>query len=275
MRAYAKVNLSINNLGKKGDFHMLDMIIAEIDLYDDIDIVINKNTKDIRVFGMNVENNIMCKAAKVFMKHSNIDCGLDIYINKKIPQEAGLGGGSSDAACVLKLLNELFETNLSVQDLLDMASEIGSDVSFFICGGICRCKGRGERVRQISKEKIKNMLILKPNFGLSTKKVFTESDAFEIISQEEKNNIIEDDILNHTFDPKKLFNDLEKAANIVCFKKSYNGIEFYKEVLIKCGATFAIMSGSGSTVVGFFDTTELLEKAYEKLKKEDYEVYKV
>lgn len=273
MRAYAKVNLTINNLGKKGDFHLLDMIIAEIDLYDEIEIKINEKNNDIRIFGMDIKNNIMCKAAEVFMRRYNINSGLDIYINKKIPQEAGLGGGSSDAACVLKILNELFEMNLTATEMLDMASEIGSDVSFFIYGGICRCTGRGEKVKQISKERIKNILIVKPNFGLSTKEVFIESDSFKCINQKEKNDIIEKDIKNNCFDPLKLFNDLEMAANSLCIKKGYSKIEYYKEQLFSLGAQNAIMTGSGSTVVGLFNTCDELNVAYEKLINSGYEVY--
>lgn len=264
MRAYAKINLSLNNLGKVGSMHKLDMIISEIDLYDDIHIEKTDN-HNISIIGMNIplEKNLIYKAARKFLDYNNIETGLNIYIEKHIPEEAGLGGGSSDAACVLKLLNEMFETKNSISELEKLAFELGSDVVFFIHGGICRVSSFGEKVRKISNEKISSGFVIKPAYGLSTKEVFIESDKYPV---EDKTHIL-DQIENHI---KKgnvpydlLFNDLELPADNLSKKVSNMTIVDYKKMLSENSKVKKVlMSGSGSSifVLGDVEKIDLIDE---------------
>ena len=262
MRVYAKINLAINNLGKKGSMHELDMIVGEVSLYDEVTISVNESSQ-IEINGMDIplEKNLMYKAAKKFLEYNGINKGVTINIEKHIPEEAGLGGGSADAACVLKLMNEIFKTSNSVEELTSIAIPLGSDVPFFLYGGICRVKGFGEVVTKISDQRINNVTIIKPRYGLSTKDVFEESDLFGAEVKTDALDTIEREIRNGIIPWEKLFNDLEFPADNISKSKGIS-ISEYKSILLENGAKVSLMSGSGSSIfcVGEIEGEKLKNK---------------
>ncbi|NTU61641.1 MAG: 4-(cytidine 5'-diphospho)-2-C-methyl-D-erythritol kinase, partial [Caldiserica bacterium] len=147
-RCSAKINwdLYITGLLENG-YHALDSIVAPIDLFDDIGIAITNGTGIAVECGISPgQENLAWKAADKFLKHTGLDFKIEIKITKRIPSGAGLGGGSSDAACVLKALNKMLECKLDREELKDIAQTIGSDVPCFIHEGWRRMTGRGEVV---------------------------------------------------------------------------------------------------------------------------------
>lgn len=268
MRAYAKINIALNNLGLKENMHELDMVVCEIELFDDI--YIEKVEKDIVIEGMDIplESNLIYKAAVMFLEYNKIKSGLKIKIEKRIPSEAGLGGGSSDACAVLKLLNELFETNNSIEQLESMAIKLGSDVPFFLYGGISRVSGIGQKIKKISNKRLKNIIIIKPPYGFKTKDVFRESDKYEVIEKKAEIDRIELLIKENKDYTKFIFNDLEAPANNLINR--VDDIYYYKSKLLECGAKSSLMTGSGSCVVGFVedDIDEVYNRIVQKLKYE-------
>src|SRR5947209_5213569 len=148
--APAKINLSLRVLGKRPDgFHEIETLIAPMALYDTIEIKKQNRWIDFNCDDPTIsagDDNLVVRAARLFLEQAKIKSGLSIKLQKRIPHGAGLGGGSSDAAATLRGLNQLFETNLSSDELAKLASAIGSDVPFFISQSTALCKARGEVV---------------------------------------------------------------------------------------------------------------------------------
>jgi 4-diphosphocytidyl-2-C-methyl-D-erythritol kinase len=147
LHAYAKINIGLHILGKRSDgFHNLETVFREIDLFDVIDLESHETiemTADSILVPVD-ESNICVKAAQILQKEQNIRDGIMIHLKKNIPIGAGLGGGSSDAAAVLRGLNKFWELKLTNEQLSDVAAKIGSDVPFFIEGGNAYASGRGD-----------------------------------------------------------------------------------------------------------------------------------
>src|SRR6266545_2248111 len=170
--APAKINLSLKILGRRNDsFHELDTLIVPISLYDEIRIDKGRNGIKFHCDDPSVpqdDDNLAVRAAKAFFETTKIEPAISIELKKKIPNGAGLGGGSSDAASVLLALNELFEAKLSRKVLAEMAEPIGSDVPFFLFQSAALCKGHGEMVSPIKLKRQFSLLLLKPGFAIST-----------------------------------------------------------------------------------------------------------
>jgi len=170
--APAKINLSLRILNRRADgFHEIDTFIAPISLCDELTIERNKEGIDFRCDEPSVptgDGNLVVRAAKTFFERTNLKPAVAIELRKKIPQGAGLGGGSSDAAATLIALNQLFKIKLSLEELAELGSGIGSDVAFFIFGSAATCSGRGEIVKPKKLEQQLSILLLKPAFQVST-----------------------------------------------------------------------------------------------------------
>lgn len=179
VNAPAKINWYLNILDKKSDgYHNIQSVMQTIDLYDTLEI--NKiDTRDINIIieGKNKynisigENNLITKAAKALGVY-----GIEVKLTKRIPVEAGLGGGSSDAAATISALNDMFELGYKKSELAEKAAKIGADVPFFIYGGACIAEGIGEILTPIEPVKSYDILIEKPEIGLSTKMIYELMD---------------------------------------------------------------------------------------------------
>jgi len=240
--ACAKINLSLRVLGRRSDgFHEIETLIAPISLCDEIKIKLRLGKKEIafRCDDASVPkggDNLVLRAASMFFEETKITSGISIALKKRIPHGAGLGGGSSDAASTLLVLNELFETNLPREALAKMAEMIGSDVPFFIFQSAAVCKGRGEVVSPTRLLEPLPLLLLKPKFSVSTPWAYARwRDSREIpgISYAAQ-----------AFNDQTFVNNLERPV----FEKFVFLAQLKMWLLKQPEVGAALMSGSGSTV---------------------------
>lgn len=265
VRAYAKLNLALDILGVRPDgMHELDMLMQNISLADVLSIKC-ANRVAVRCDSMVVDaNNTVRRAAKLFFQSLGIHAGAEIVIEKHIPSQAGLGGGSSDAAATLVALNHLYEAGLDICTLRELGVQIGADVPFFIGGGCMRARGIGEELRKLSNRCAFYYLLVKPQRGVSTAAAYGKFDACA------KRGAVDVEAAGRA---------LEKGDCAAYFKAAGNvlqapGAEIcpaVSAILSKCkdrGADFAMMTGSGSCVFAVFQEESVREYAYQKFVKE-------
>lgn len=262
--APAKINLALDVINKRPDgYHNLCMIMQTISLYDEIDIEIadkisiDSNKKDIPLNN----KNLAWKAAEAFFEYTKINGGCKIFIKKVIPDGAGLGGGSSDAAEVILALNNLYKTNLTPKEMQKIAVKIGADCPFFIVKGCCLAEGIGEILTPLENNCNVNVLIYKPNFSISTKWVYENLNL-----KNKKTYDLKEDLYllkdgKTDFFKNKMFNVLEDVS-----VQKYIEIDNIKTSLINLGADGAMMTGSGSAVFGIFTDEIKAKMALDALK---------
>jgi 4-diphosphocytidyl-2-C-methyl-D-erythritol kinase len=275
LRCPAKINLSLDVIGKREDgYHLLRMIMQSISLFDVV--TLKGGQGSIRVFCENKdvpcnESNIAYKAAKLMFEKYKIQDGIDIYIEKNIPIAAGLAGGSTDAAGVIKGINELYALGLTNQEMMDIGLKIGADVPYCIIGGTALAEGIGEKLTLLNPLKETWCVLAKPPIGVSTVEVYKGLRLNVVIEHPETDviiNYIENGDINTL--SKNMVNVLETVTI-----KKYPVISEIKNLMMESGALGSIMSGSGPTVFGLFEDKNSAEKCYNKLKKEFEEVYLV
>lgn len=273
IKAYAKINLSLDIVGKREDgYHLLEMIMQTIDIYDEI--TIEKQNKGITIkcnkpYVPTNEKNLAYKAASLFMEKYNIKDGVNIYIKKNIPVCAGLAGGSTDGAAVLKIMNRLFNINASTEELMEMSLKLGADVPYCIKGGTALCEGIGEKVTELKPFKDKILVLVKPPFGVSTKSVYQEFNIDKAKSHPDTKSIIkyiEEDNL------KFVCNNMKNLLENVTLKKHKILINI-KEEMRYLGASGTMMSGSGPTIFAFFDDMQKAQRCFEKMKENYNDVF--
>ncbi|MDD6796435.1 MAG: 4-(cytidine 5'-diphospho)-2-C-methyl-D-erythritol kinase [Clostridiaceae bacterium] len=265
-KAYGKVNISLDIVGKREDgYHLLEMIMQSIELYDDIKI--NKIDKGIKLkcnkpFIPVDERNLAYKAAELMINTYNIESGVSIEIIKNIPVAAGLAGGSADCAAVLRMMNKLFNINASDKELMELGVKLGADVPYCIKGGTALCKGIGEDITMLKPFKNKIVLLVKPPFGVSTKEVYKEFDLNKVRVHPNTEVLIEKMKKNDLYYVSKNMKNLLENVTL----KKHRTLCSIKETMIKRGAIGAMMSGSGPTVFAFFDDMQLALKCYDEMK---------
>jgi 4-diphosphocytidyl-2-C-methyl-D-erythritol kinase len=240
--APAKINLSFRIKGRRADgFHEIETLMTPISLADRITIEQAGDDGEIRFSCDDPslpagDDNLVVRAANLFRQRTNLTSGITISLEKKIPHGAGLGGGSSDAASTLLGLNELFAVGLEQAELLKLAARLGSDVPFFLVRSAAVCRGRGEIVMPISLEANLHLLLLKPNFGVSTPWAYSKwRDSRELPAV---------DYAAQEFKAVRFVNDLERPVfeKFVLLAHLKTWLRQQPEVAV------ALMSGSGSTV---------------------------
>lgn len=254
IKSNAKINLMLKVCEKNGNLHNIESIIVPISIYDKISIT--KSKKD-QILGMDIpmEENIMYKALQKFRDEYNILDSYRIKIKKNIPIVAGLGGGSSNAAAILKYLERKYK--VSNKELLTMSEKIGSDVSFFIYNKPCFVSGTGNIIKPLEDYKKCYGVIVFDGLKFEVEKMYSALDALR-----EKEDIYE----NYS---SKYFNDLELAIP----NEYKDKIQVIKNDLLVNGALCSLMSGSGGTVFGLFDSFKEAKKCEIKLKNK-YKVVK-
>ncbi len=267
INANAKINLSLDVIGKRDDgYHELEMVMCEIPLFDVVKI---KKSDRINV-KCNLhyipvdERNIAYKAAKAFFSYTGINGGAEIDIKKNIPVSAGLAGGSTDGAAVLKALNSLYEANLTGDELEKIGDTVGKDIPFCIRGGVCLAKGTGEKLTTLPKLSDCYIVLVKPEkINVSTKDIFTRFDSEKTELHPYTKGIVDaifkNDIKNMS---RMMYNVLENVTTGL-----YPVIDDIKNKFISDGAMGAVMSGSGPSVFAVFLDRETAEKSYEGFKK--------
>ena len=273
IKAYGKVNISLDVVGKREDgYHLLSMIMQNIDLYDEIEvekqecgIILECNKSYVPVDN----RNLAYKAAEIFKERYDIVDGVKINIEKNIPVSAGLAGGSTDAAAVLKVMNKLFNVNATEEELMELSLKLGADIPYCIHGGTALCEGIGEIITPIKPFRDKIVVLVKPAFGVSTKEVYKNFNL-DKVKQHPKTaeiiNAIENDDLN--FVASNMKNLLENVT-----LRKHKILIKIKEEMNACGAINSMMSGSGPTVFAFFDDMLKAQRCFEKMKKKYSDVF--
>jgi 4-diphosphocytidyl-2-C-methyl-D-erythritol kinase len=268
INSYAKINLFLK-IGKKlsSGYHKIQSVMQQIDLNDNITVdLIDEPSVILECNNKELENkdNLAYKSAMLLRHKYKIEQGVRISIEKNIPIEAGLGGGSSNAGVVLSTLNKLYKLKLSEGQLGEIALGIGSDVPFFIGEGAAVVEGVGEKVKRIKKYFSINIVLIHPGFRVLTKWAYsafdrqaskprTSSDIEALIRSIEKKDI------------KVIANNLHNDFEPVLMKK-YKIIAEIKTNLVKNGALNACVSGSGPTVFGIFNSIYEAREAFFKIQ---------
>ena len=264
-RAYAKINLSLDVLGTlENGYHEVQMVMQTVSLYDLV--TVTKIEEGIEVstnlpFLPTDKNNLAYKAAVEFFNYTGIKPCVHINISKRIPVGAGLAGGSSNASAVLKALNKLFDTKLSLKKLCQLGVKIGADVPYCVLGGTRLAEGIGEKLSPLPKIPPCHILLVKPSFSISTKTVYDKIDSVKNYRHPDTDRLIEG-ICESDIDKiaSSMGNVLEEVS-----LTDYPILSALKEELRSLGAIGSQMSGSGPTVFGIFKTAEEAKKAKEVL----------
>ncbi len=250
----AKINLYLNILGKyRGGFHRIESIVERVSLFDEITIrATEKKTVKVssNIKSLQSNNNLCVEAAKAIMKERKNPCGFDIFLKKRIPIGAGLGGGSSNAASTLMGINVLLGLKLSQKKLYQLGAKLGSDVNFFLSGSsFALILGRGEEVFPFKGKSLRHLIVW-PKVSLSTRRVYQRNRAkltkffsnAKIMTYAIKKGDTE-------LVKKNIFNVLEVPALALCKE-----LERAKDTLIKKGIE-AKVTGSGSALYAVLDGT--------------------
>ena len=275
VRAYAKINLTLDVLGRRSDgYHALATVMQTIDLYDTLCLT---TTDDNRVqlicttLELSNNGNLAARAAESVRQHLGLSQGVKIELHKRIPMAAGLGGGSSDAAAVLLALQQWWQLPLSSSDLLTLAASLGSDVPFFLIGGLALCEGRGELITPLPSRwpaSMRWLLLLKPAISISTAAVFRNLPAADYTDGTYSQATCQALQAGNMLRPEDLHNGLERGV-----LEQYPEVARARKDLLLAGAPFVRLSGSGPTLFAPF--AELLEatRVQQQLQAQGYEVY--
>lgn len=271
LNAHAKINLSLDVLGRREDgYHTLQMIMQTIQLHDTIsihEIPAGVEIKCEAPFVPNNSSNIAYKAAEAMLNKFNINSGVRIEVNKNIPVAAGLAGGSTDAAAVLKGINSLFDLGIEQSELMELGKTIGADVPYCIMGGTALAEGIGEELTPLAAAGNIPLVLVKPRIGVSTAWVYKNLNLSRVIQRPDTGRLIS---ALETGDIKTVAADMRNVLESVTTEK-YKVIELIKKDLLKLGALGSMMSGSGPTVFGIFENVQKAEYAFNKLKSGKHE----
>ncbi len=276
-KAYAKLNLMLDIIRKREDgYHDISSVMQTIDLHDVIDIDVKPSSENaIKVSCENAgdfssikwdESNLVYKAAALMLNKAAGKTGpVAVYISvrKNIPDGAGMGGGSADAAAVLEGLNVLLSMDLSTEELCRIGAKLGADVPFCLLKGTALCEGIGEKLTSLPSPGRIPCIVLKPQVSLSTKEMYRLTDTYIDTSPHPVTKVLTDALKARN--SEALFsscgNFMERAAVSICPE-----IEELKQSLEDAGAKVAMMTGSGSAVFGLFSDEESAKKAFEVMK---------
>lgn len=273
--AYAKINLTLDVLGKREDgYHDIKSVMQTISIRDDVEIDIGTG-KEWKLSCSNDqipcdERNLAWKAAKVFLETVKKDPnGISIRILKRIPTEAGLGGGSADAGAVLRALNRFYEYPLSVLALSELGAMVGSDVPFCTLCGTAMVEGRGERLRKLPDLPECFFVVCKPDFSCSTPELYKKLDS--VIPSVRPNH--------QAMESALLAGDLKKVADQVCnvfdpiVSQDHLELNYIKSIFNSYGSMAQQMTGSGSAVFAMVESFEYAAIICNMLKENYPQVY--
>lgn len=266
--AAAKINISLDIVSKMDDgYHNIRTVMQSISLYDEVTVQCLPGEGAVVETDLSYlprdSKNIAAKAAIKFFEHTGItDQRARIRIKKNIPVCAGLGGGSVDGACVLRLLDEMFETRLGLETLRELGGEVGSDIPFCIAGGTMLAEGRGDVLTALKPIPHCHVVICKPPFAVSTAELFGRVRCEKIRARPDTDGIVEalgsGDLSGVA---RRMYNVFEDVL-----PRGHREIENIKYTLLDESALGAVMTGSGSAVFGIFDNHLRAREAFDKLR---------
>jgi 4-diphosphocytidyl-2-C-methyl-D-erythritol kinase len=249
-RAYAKINLGLFVLRKRPDgYHDIATVFHRVDLFDEITF-----TESPTICVLSDEpaapggdKNICSKAARLLQGAIGTTAGVAITLNKKIPVGAGLGGGSSDAATVIRELPSFWNARVNTELLHRLAMQLGSDVPFFLLSGSAFAKGRGENLTPVNLDIPYAILLCYPNVHISTPWAYAHLKLTPVEAEVDVARIVATGMTNPGWLRENLRNDFEPVVF-----NAYPEVSRVKEAMLHGGATYASLSGSGSSVYGMF-----------------------
>ncbi|MCE5315446.1 MAG: 4-(cytidine 5'-diphospho)-2-C-methyl-D-erythritol kinase [Armatimonadota bacterium] len=256
--SYAKVNLTLEISEKRPDgFHEIDSVVQTIDITDDL--IMEKVEPGVIRVGSDTlgvpegRGNIVYRACEAFFARAGLRGGVECFLRKRIPMQAGLGGGSGNAAAAVAGLNVMYECGLSAGEIADIVAEVGSDSPLFVYGGTVRMRGRGELIEPLPDAPQMHMVVVKPDAGVSTAWAYGEFDRLSVHERKRAGEDAQRSILAGDRGGliSSLYNDFDP---IVC--AAVPDVERAKRLLMRSGAEWAMLSGSGSAVFGIFETCE-------------------
>jgi 4-diphosphocytidyl-2-C-methyl-D-erythritol kinase len=269
LKAPAKVNLTLDVVGKRPDgYHELESIFYEVPIYDTVAISLtDTHTIDVQCITRSPKENvpsgrgnIVYKAAERYLKAiGDTTHGVSVGILKSIPSQAGLGGGSSDAACVLKALNSMFCSPLSLEELVQIGTTIGADVPFFILGGTAYATGIGDVLTPLHPLPKLNMVIAKGFEGVSTPQAYQYIDELPNLKHLDNRSAID------CIARQDVIGLCRYCGNV--FEQTPLPREIFdiRDAMLQCGALCSVMTGSGSAVFGIFETPTLARQCFNAL----------
>lgn len=268
LKSFCKINWNLHILGKRGDgFHELSTIFQTVSLHDKLFFAEDDNLS-LSCSDENIptdESNLIIKAARLLQNNFDVSKGAKIHLEKNIPSPGGLGGGSSNAAIALLGLSKFWNLKIEFSELLNLAKILGSDVPFFLYGGTAFGSGRGTEIFPVEQIDEKFLLIVTPSIGVSTADAFKKLNATRLTNSESKSilQIRRNEALEFNLRHSSLKNDFESSV----FEFAPE-IKRVKETLLNLGATKAMLSGSGASVFGLFDTEETRQTTQKALEVE-------
>ena len=275
IEAPAKINLTLDVKGRRPDnYHEIETVMHQIDLVDRV--FLRKKLSGIKVTtevaGLaDDESNLAYRAAQEFFRHTGIVGGVEIIVEKKIPVGAGLAGGSTDAAAVIKGLDYLYETGLSLHEMLDVGAKIGSDVPFCILGGTALARGRGEILSPLATDITLTLVLVKPGFSVSTKDVYEGLAAVEIFERPDTEEVVHGLVANDWEAVCHGMGNVLEAFTTSWFPE----VKLIKSRMKERGARAALMSGSGPSVFGVFKGEREAVEAFNHFRVDYRETYLV
>lgn len=278
VRAFAKINLAIDVVGKRDDgYHLVDMVTVPLKLHDSVEITPQPDGGETFLYCDDPtlvcdENNLAYKALSSMRDHFRIDGAYSMFIYKKIPVEAGLGGGSADAAAVIRALDRFIPEDEKEKEekIRNLAVGIGADVPFCLLNKPCRVRGIGEKLEEIKIAYPYHVLIVKPNLGLSTKSVY---QAFDEIKDEIVHPDIDKLLLGLKNNDEEMIR--ENMANVLSVPaiKALPLVSDLLEEMQMMNLPLSGMSGTGSACFALSKDKHHLERAAHIFEKEGNETY--
>ncbi|MFV0519832.1 MAG: 4-(cytidine 5'-diphospho)-2-C-methyl-D-erythritol kinase [Lachnospirales bacterium] len=265
--AYAKINIALEVLDKREDgYHNLKMIMQKISLCDKLTFSKN-NKKEINIHSdvhiSNKEDNLIYKSIMALSKASDKEIYVDVTVDKKIPKEAGLGGGSSDCATTLIAINEMFNLSFSINELEKIGAKLGADVPYCLHNETMIAEGIGDILTPIKDMPPCYILVVKPTVGVETKFVFQNFKVEDIQKRPNFEKLLEAfETRDITLVSRELCNNLEDVT-----LKLYPEVSDVKKIILNNHCINALMSGSGSTVFGIFNDLYEAKKCQDELEK--------
>lgn len=266
LKALGKVNLGLDVLGRRDNgYHDVRMVMQSVYLYDDICIKKKKEqgielTTNLFFLPAN-EKNLAYRAARLLLEEFQIDTGIRMHIEKRIPVAGGMAGGSTDAASVLFGINRLFQLGLSQKELMKRGETLGADVPYCILRGTALAEGIGEKLTPLPDLPKCIMVIAKPPVSVSTAKVYEKLDGTPIKEHPPIDGILEGLQAGSLETVVKNMGNVLESVTV----KEYPVIADIKESMIQNGAMNAMMSGSGPTVFGIFENRRQAASAAKRL----------
>lgn len=268
LKARAKVNLGLDVVGKRENgYHDVKMIMQTVDIYDvltfkkrqDPDIILSVESED---YLGDITGNLIFRAAKLMKERYSIKEGVEIHLEKNIPVAAGMAGGSTDAAATMLAMNELFELGKTKEELMDIVVKLGADIPFCIMGGTALAEGIGEQLKPLPAPKQSVILIAKPGIMVPTKEVYSSLKLEEIKNHPDIDGQIR---ALETGDFDSFVSKMGNVLETVTIEK-HPVIKEIKDLMLSNGAKNAMMSGSGPTVFGIFESKEKAQEVLDLIK---------